>query len=127
MDINSSKQQLIRLLLSFILILFFNSKTFSQIEITGRVMDGIFGGGLPATMVSIKGTNIVTTADDNGRFKIMVPDTNAILSFESTCAYLIQEIRIGKLSIINLTLKGRIRTVEEVIKERNEQHIKIGD
>jgi TonB family protein len=72
--------------------------------ITGNLEDKLTGAVLPGTAVVIKGTNIGTIADKQGKYSIKVADDNAVLVF-SHVGYKTQEIPIAKDAIINVELE----------------------
>ena len=66
--------------------------------------DRLTGSVLPGTVVIIKGTNIGTVADKQGKYSIKVADENATLVF-SHVGYKTQEIPIANNAIINVQWK----------------------
>ena len=86
-----------------------------QIVITGTVMDGEFGGGLPGANVIVKGTTTGTSTDIDGKYTIKVPDENATLVF-SSIGFASQSIKVGDKRVIDLTLKKDVKQIEEVVK-----------
>ena len=104
-------KRLTLLVLSFMLL----SYVHGQIVITGTVMDGEFGGGLPGANVIVKGTSTGTAADIDGKYSIKVADENAILVF-SSIGFASQSIKVGDKRVIDLTLKKDVKQIEEVVK-----------
>jgi len=104
-------KRLTLLVLSFMLL----SYVHGQIVVTGTVMDGEFGGGLPGANVIVKGTTTGTSTDIDGKYSIKVPDENAILVF-SSIGFASQSIKVGDKKIIDLTLKKDVKQIEEVVK-----------
>jgi len=104
-------KRLILLVLSFMLL----SYVHGQIVITGTVMDGEFGGGLPGANVIVKGSTTGTSTDIDGKYTIKVPDGNATLVF-SSIGFASQSIKVGDKKVIDLTLKKDIKQIEEVVK-----------
>jgi TonB family protein len=72
--------------------------------VSGSLEDKFTGAVLPGTAVIIKGTNIGTIADNQGRYSIKVADDNAVLVF-SHVGYKTQEIPIAKNAIINVQME----------------------
>lgn len=99
------------LLLSFLLL----SYVHGQIVVTGTVIDGEFGGGLPGANVVVKGTTTGTSTDIDGKYTIKVPDENAVLVF-SSIGFASQSFKVGDKRVIDLTLKKDIKQIEEVVK-----------
>ena len=81
--------------------------------ITGTVTDEN-GMGLPGVSVLVKGTQRGTSTDANGRYKIEVANTDAILVF-SFVGYLSQEVAISNQSQISISLKTDIKSLNEVV------------
>ncbi|MVM36760.1 hypothetical protein GO730_02250 [Spirosoma sp. HMF3257] len=69
---------------------------------------------LPGVTVAIKNTTRGTTTDANGKYSISIPDDNAVLVF-SFVGYERQEIVAGKLTSLNVQLKGEARGLDEVV------------
>ena len=68
---------------SFLFLLIFQLALFAvhaQTKITGAVKDEK-GLALPSTTVTVKGTDIYTLADAEGKYSISVPDKKAVLVF----------------------------------------------
>jgi len=86
-----------------------------QIIVTGTIIDGEFGGGLPGANVVLKGTNTGTTTDIDGKYSINVPNGNAIIEF-SSIGFKSQSIKVGLKRVINLTLLLDNAQIEEVVK-----------
>lgn len=104
-------KRLMLLALSFMLLNYVHA----QIQVSGTVIDGIYGGGLPGANVVLKGTTKGTSTDLDGKFSISVPDNSAVLVF-SFAGYEPQEITVGSRTTIDLTLKQAVKQIEEVVK-----------
>ncbi len=104
-------KRLILLALSFMLL----SYVHGQIVVTGTVMDGKFGGGLPGANVVVKGTQTGTQTDIDGKFTIKVPNGDAVLVI-SAIGYVTQNIKVGDKTVIDLTMKEDVKQIEEVVK-----------
>ncbi|GBU07409.1 SusC/RagA family TonB-linked outer membrane protein [Bacteroidales bacterium] len=81
-------------------------------NVKGLVVDES-GMSIPGVSVVVKGTSIGTVTDIDGNYSINTSD-NMILSFHSI-GYLVQEIKIGTKSTINLTLKEDTKTLDEIV------------
>ncbi len=68
-------------------------------SITGTVSDES-GSGIPGVSITIKGTSKGTNTDGNGKFKIDVPNENAVLVF-SFVGYSNQELPVGNQTVIS--------------------------
>jgi TonB-linked SusC/RagA family outer membrane protein len=84
-----------------------------QKAISGKVTDDQ-GEPLPGATVMFKGTNIGTTTDTDGRYKLTVPD-NAEILVVSFIGYLTEEKPIAGASVIDVTLVEDIKTLSEVV------------
>ncbi|TZF82819.1 TonB-dependent receptor [Pedobacter sp. BS3] len=80
-------------------------------EITGTVRDSI--DVLPGVSVKVKGTNLGTMTDANGKYKLAVPD-DATLVF-SMVGYATQEIPVAGKTVIDVLLKAVGKNLEEVV------------
>ncbi|WP_245917019.1 TonB-dependent receptor [Mucilaginibacter yixingensis] len=80
--------------------------------ITGKVTDEK-GETLIGVSVKLKGTTSGTTTDVNGKFTLSVPDSKAILVF-TYIGYDTQEIAVGDKSILNVVLKAKENSLNEV-------------
>lgn len=85
----------------------------ADVEVTGKVT-GETGEGLPGASILIKGTTRGTSADENGNFRISVPDANAVLVF-SLVGYASREVAVGNQKIINVSLAPDHKVLEEVV------------
>ncbi|MFZ6011096.1 MAG: SusC/RagA family TonB-linked outer membrane protein [Bacteroidota bacterium] len=69
---------------------------------------------LPGVNVLLKGTSNGTTTDENGNYRIVVPDGNATLIF-SFIGFDSQEITVGNSTRIDIILLPDIKTLSEVV------------
>src|SRR5690606_35279468 len=81
-------------------------------DVSGTVSDSI--STLPGVSVTIKGTNIGTSTDQNGKFILNVPNEDAILVF-SMIGYLTQEVPVRGQDVINIRLQEDRQGVDEVV------------
>ena len=81
--------------------------------ITGTVSD-VDGSGLPGVSILVKGTQRGTTTDPNGKYKLDVPNGDAVLVF-SFVGYLPQEIVVGNKTQLNVSLKVDNKALDEVV------------
>jgi TonB-linked SusC/RagA family outer membrane protein len=83
--------------------------------ITGKVMDGASGTGLPGATVAVKGfTSIGGSTDTEGKFTLKVPENANSLVF-SFIGYVAKEVTIGNQTEINVQLASDISALEEII------------
>ena len=85
-----------------------------QKQITGVITDSQTGEGMPGVNVVVKGTNIGTMTDVNGRFSINVSDGKATLVL-SFIGYISQEIPVMDRVVINVALVSDLKQLEEVV------------
>ena len=105
-----------RLLQSFVLPALFvlcAHVALAQKVISGRVTDNQ-GNGIPSVTVSVKGTNVGTSTDTSGSFRVNVPASGNTLVFSSV-GYVAQEVSIGNRTEINLSLQAATGNLNEVV------------
>tara|TARA_R110000796_G_scaffold252645_2_gene390252 strand:+ start:124753 stop:126639 length:1887 start_codon:yes stop_codon:yes gene_type:complete len=85
-----------------------------QREVTGIVRS--VDNNLPLSQVSvlIKGTTQGVLTDANGKYSITVPDNEAILIFRYL-GYITQEVKVGKQSVINISLSPDEQKLGEIM------------
>ena len=94
-------------------LLCFSMASIAQVRpITGTVKDDQ-GGAVPAVSVKIKGSNTAAIGDANGSFKISAAE-NATLVF-SAVGFATFEQKVGKSSVINLSLSKMVNELENVV------------
>lgn len=81
--------------------------------ITGKV-SGEGEGPLPGVNVTVQGTITGFITDVNGTYKIVVPGPAAVLVF-SSIGYTNQEVTVGTQTVIDVTLKTSVETLQEVV------------
>ena len=87
---------------------------FAQKVVTGKVTDSNDGTSIPGVNISVKGTKLVAQTGVNGEFSIRVPDNSKTLVF-SFVGYDVQEVSVGKQTVININLKASATTLNEVV------------
>lgn len=85
----------------------------ADITIKGVVTDEK-GEGLPGVNVIIKNTVKGTMTDAKGTYSISVPDANSVLIF-SYVGMQNEEVVVGANTIINVTLRESVNTLQEVV------------
>jgi TonB-linked SusC/RagA family outer membrane protein len=88
------------------------SLAFQDIKITGKIT-GPQGEALPGVSVSLKGSAIGTTTDNNGNFTLTVPEKGTLLI--SYIGYQDQEISVNSQSVINIKLATSSKSMDEVV------------
>ncbi|SKC12730.1 TonB-dependent receptor [Dyadobacter psychrophilus] len=86
--------------------------TTAERNITGKVLDEK-GAGLPGVNILLVGSQQGTSTNENGDYRIAVPDQNATLKF-SFIGYVSQEIAVDK-DVINVTLAPDVSALKEVV------------
>src|SRR5689334_12244263 len=86
---------------------------YAQAKVTGRVTDGPDGDGLPGVNVSVKGTQLGTITDSDGRYSLDAGN-DAILVF-SFIGYASQEASVGGRSTIDIALAASSEQLGEVV------------
>ncbi|TKC58504.1 TonB-dependent receptor [Pedobacter hiemivivus] len=84
-----------------------------SIDISGKITDKR-GQPLPGVTVAVKNSKIVSISGVDGRYKISVPDQNAILVFSSV-GFTPQEKSVNNLSVINMILEEQQTGLNEIV------------
>ncbi|WP_316832079.1 TonB-dependent receptor [Pedobacter aquatilis] len=85
-----------------------------EFVVTGKVVDEKSGGPIPGVTIKLKNTTVTAITDENGAYKITVPNEQAILVF-SFVGYDSQEKAVGDSKILNVSLKSSQADLDEVI------------
>src|SRR5450631_796002 len=85
---------------------------FQDIKITGKVT-GANGEALGGVSISLKGTAIGTTTDNNGNFTLTVPEKGTLVV--SFIGYQDQQVPVNSQSVINITMVTSNKAMDEVI------------
>lgn len=97
------------LLMVFAMHVFAQSRT-----VTGKVTDSKDGSPIANASVTIKGTNLGTTTDASGSFRLAVPDNNAVLVISSV-GFSETEVAVGAQSDLSVTMISSQGTLNEVV------------
>ena len=100
-----------------LLILILSGSTFvfgQNRAVTGKVTASDTGETLPTATVAVKGSTRGVLTDMNGNYRIEILAGDAVLKF-SFVGYEPQEVEIGNSAVINVALKLKNSTLEEVI------------
>lgn len=81
--------------------------------VTGAVRDEK-NTGVPGVNIVIKGSTKGTSTDDDGNYRLLVPEPGATLQF-SYIGYVTQEVTVGSQTIINVQLKEEAQSLSEVV------------
>lgn len=100
--------------LLLLLLFLASSNVFAQrMTITGTVSDEQ-GRPLAGATVQVKGMNLGTITDVNGKYSLEVPGSNSILVF-SFVGYVQREVQVLNQTVINATLREETMGLEEVV------------
>ncbi len=88
--------------------------TLQQVSVSGQVLDAD-GVSLPGVSISIKGTTIGTITDMEGQYTIEIEDPSAAVLVFSFVGFQIQEVPVGNLNEINVSLEVDFYGIEEVV------------
>ncbi len=86
---------------------------YSQSAVSGKVTDDS-GEGMPGVSISVKGTTNGVITDADGNFSISNLPSDAVLIF-SFVGYVTQEVSVAGRSVITITLKADIKSLDEVV------------
>ncbi len=84
-----------------------------ELTVTGRVIDRT-NQGLPGVSIRVKGMNLGTITDQDGRYRINVPSGTAVLVF-SYIGYETTEKVVGSQQQINITLAENAQSLNDVV------------
>lgn len=99
----------------FVLVPLFAAAAMQQeIIVTGTVTSSDDGATLPGVNVIVKGTNIGTTTDSDGKYSLRVPDGDATLVF-SFIGFMPQEVGVASRTVIDVALAADIQQLSEVV------------
>lgn len=90
-----------------------NLRTTQQEPVTGKVTDKK-GAALPGVSVKIKGTGTGTSTDTDGKFRIVIPDKNAVIVF-SFVGFVPVERTAGTQTEINVSMAEDSVKMGEVV------------
>ncbi|WP_019989350.1 SusC/RagA family TonB-linked outer membrane protein [Rudanella lutea] len=82
--------------------------------VSGRITSGDDNQGLPGVNVAVKGTTRGTTTDAEGRYRLSIPNNQAVLVFSSV-GFIGQEVAAGNRSTIDIKMEADDRTLNEVV------------
>jgi TonB-dependent starch-binding outer membrane protein SusC len=105
----------IALLLSCIVLLFFSQTHAQNLPVTGKVTNKTNGDVLPGASVRVKGSQVGTTTDANGSFKITVPSASSVLQVTYS-GMVDQEVPIvAGTTDYNIQLDAKSGSLNEVV------------
>jgi len=83
-------------------------------DVTGQIISSEDSQPLPGVNVIIKGTAVGTITDIDGKYKLSVPNSEAILVFSSV-GYNSEEVLVGTRTVINISMVPDITQLEELV------------
>jgi TonB-dependent starch-binding outer membrane protein SusC len=90
-----------------------SSATTIEFTIAGQIKDES-DQPLPGVSILLKGTNVGTTTDAEGKYTLNLPDGGGILVF-SFIGYVTQEVAVQSQTVLNLTLREDVVSLSEVV------------
>ena len=99
---------------TLICVIFLSSQIYAQQNVSGIIKNAKDNTPIPLATVGIKGTKIAAITGANGEFSISVPTGKTILLI-SSIGYDEEEISISGLSTVNVSLKERQNSLNEVV------------
>jgi len=87
--------------------------TMQQSTVTGKVTDDQ-GSPLSGVTVTVKGTNIGTSTENDGNYSLSLPQSAQVLVF-SAMGYNSQELPINGQAKVDATLVGQVDNLDEVV------------
>lgn len=103
-----------KLSLTALLALFVASLAMAQDRVVSGQVTDEEGATMPGVNVLLKGTSSGTATDADGRFRISVPNDQAVLVI-SFVGYSTQEVAVGSNSTINVSLAADVQTLSELV------------
>lgn len=82
--------------------------------VTGKVTDSKDGSPLSGVSISVKGTNLGTSTDANGIFKVSVPASAKVLVISSV-NYETVELSLGSRTNLNIAMTSASKAMDEVV------------
>ena len=106
---------LVRLMFAFLLLIIFMGNSYSQERtVSGLVTDAQTGEPLPAANIIVEGTAIGTVTDLDGKYSIVVTNSDSVLIF-SMIGYLDERIYAQGKTNIDVSLALDIQELDEVV------------
>ncbi|HEX8326390.1 MAG TPA: von Willebrand factor type A domain-containing protein [Hymenobacter sp.] len=83
--------------------------------VSGQVLDKDSNQPIPGATVLVKGTNLGTSTDAQGRYALMVPNAAKAVLLFNFIGYMPVERPVGKVHTLNVTLKADAKQLQEVV------------
>ncbi|WP_090972872.1 SusC/RagA family TonB-linked outer membrane protein [Parapedobacter composti] len=88
---------------------------FAQETVSGRVLSAADRQPLAGVSVKVQGTTISTATDDDGRFKVEIPDRNEVVLEVSYLGYHTREVRVAAGGTVDVLLEATASALDEVV------------
>lgn len=85
-----------------------------QQTVSGVVTNSEDGTPLPGVSVAIKGMQVGTVTDMDGRYSLNIPDENAVITV-SFMGFLAREINVNDRTVIDVSLSPDVAALDEVV------------
>ncbi|MCO4293338.1 SusC/RagA family TonB-linked outer membrane protein [Solitalea sp. MAHUQ-68] len=82
--------------------------------ITGTVTDKLDGQPIPGVTVQVKGTNLGSQTNQDGKYSVSVPNDAKTLAFQYV-GYITREITLGTSNVINVAMEQDSKQLGEVV------------
>jgi TonB-dependent starch-binding outer membrane protein SusC len=105
----------LKALLSMVFLLFCALAWSQNREITGRVVSDSSREALSGVTVSVKGGGSATTTDNEGRYRIRVPESGSPRLVFSYVGFGQKEVNVGSQSVIDVTLNALSAQLTDVV------------
>ena len=99
--------------ISIVLLLFSTSYLLAQTSLRGKILNEK-GIGLPGVSVSIKGTTMATSTDDNGNFVVQVP-AGANVLIASSIGFRNQEVLINQRNNLSISMTADATSLQDIV------------
>ncbi|HEX3007922.1 MAG TPA: carboxypeptidase-like regulatory domain-containing protein, partial [Bacteroidales bacterium] len=90
------------------------SKALQQKKVSGTITDSETGEPLPGVNITIEGTTLGTTSNQDGTYSIEIPQENVTLTF-SFVGYLSEKMIVQNQTVIDMKMAPEIKSLEEVV------------
>jgi len=103
------------LVASFLLFIFLPARVFAQGQaVTGKITSAKDGSPIGSVSITVKGSNQGTVTDDQGNFRLNVPDKNSTLVI-SYLGFTAQEVNVRNRTTIDIGLEETNQKLDEVV------------
>src|SRR5436305_721077 len=94
--------------------IFISGTLLAQKNVTGIVTNAATNQPLASATVTVKGTNVGTATDVNGKFSINIPSGKNTLVV-SSIGFTEQEIDVSTTTNVTVSLKERVSSLDEIV------------